>query len=614
MHNFDLKKIFVVNYVILILFVLYVFYSFPLRQEIEDRVTNLKLQVAPYLDDVSEVVVVAIDQKSISKIESPGVSDITYRGLTKIVDAALAKEAKLVIPLLHTQVFNPQAPERKIFLEHFSNKSKVIMGLFDIKEHGGFLTNEKNPQLGTAGVGYSFRTQQVRDIPFVNKKEPIPTLLYQVANAIQPEIIAPLQKTLPKNENGHLVFPIHYFPNSRITTVSAQEVLTSRTLGQTLKNKIVLIGYTDFRPFVGRVTEPTFVNTPLHNSPDETRYGSPLVYVHAIAIENLLDNSWLRSSPFWIVALQAATAILVVYALWRFGTVVAVLGFVVFALGWFGFEALFVGIMNLNLSYADFIAFSFISTLTGALRTLEQDAKQRLQEESEQQTRKDLMNLQSYFLDKFAYALSDVNQSILGTLMQHEAVLTELNRDVYDKLRFSSLELEDYLTSIKKVSQISSPRAIKVNFQPCLVSGAIKKTMARHANKVAERSQTIDLDVSQDATIMTDEVLLMQILDNLLSNAIKYSPLKSMIKIKTWVGAKYVTIRIIDQGPGLKPGEEKRIFEKFYRIKDDQVYQIKGHGLGLYLSRYFAGLINSAVDVEPHSGIGATFFVRIPKK
>ena len=88
-----------------------------------------------------------------------------------------------------------------------------------------------------------------------------------------------------------------------------------------------------------------------------------------------------------------------------------------------------------------------------------------------------------------------------------------------------------------------------------------------------------------------DSVLIEQVLLNLLDNALKYTPPGSPLALTAWATAEAVTVEVADRGPGLPPGEEQRIFEKFYRVQGSA--QPSGTGLGLTICR---GL------VEAHGG------------
>ena len=78
--------------------------------------------------------------------------------------------------------------------------------------------------------------------------------------------------------------------------------------------------------------------------------------------------------------------------------------------------------------------------------------------------------------------------------------------------------------------------------------------------------------------VAIDDVLIEQVLVNLLDNALKYTPAGSPIDIVATAMDGTVTIEVADRGPGLPPGEEDKVFEKFYRGRADGQ---RGAGLGL---------------------------------
>ena len=101
----------------------------------------------------------------------------------------------------------------------------------------------------------------------------------------------------------------------------------------------------------------------------------------------------------------------------------------------------------------------------------------------------------------------------------------------------------------------------------------------------------------------------MQILVNLLGNAIRYSPEGSEVWLRIEQDDKFSRVIVADQGEGLDPDEQARVFAKFERLgrKGDG-----GSGLGLYISRRLAETMNGALRVESAKGQGARFILELP--
>ena len=83
------------------------------------------------------------------------------------------------------------------------------------------------------------------------------------------------------------------------------------------------------------------------------------------------------------------------------------------------------------------------------------------------------------------------------------------------------------------------------------------------------------------------------------------------IKITTEDDEKWVYITIEDDGKGISQEDLDNIFEKFYRVKDDESHKIKGSGLGLYLVKYFIELHQGMISVESNLNEGTKFLIKL---
>jgi signal transduction histidine kinase len=112
--------------------------------------------------------------------------------------------------------------------------------------------------------------------------------------------------------------------------------------------------------------------------------------------------------------------------------------------------------------------------------------------------------------------------------------------------------------------------------------------------------------------VAADESQLRQVLDNLLDNAIKYSPSGGDVRLAVEAVDGAVRFSIADQGLGIPPAEQERIFEKFYRLDPDMTGGVGGTGLGLYIARELVRRVDGRIWVEPNVGGGSVFRVEIP--
>ena len=112
--------------------------------------------------------------------------------------------------------------------------------------------------------------------------------------------------------------------------------------------------------------------------------------------------------------------------------------------------------------------------------------------------------------------------------------------------------------------------------------------------------------------IIADPVHITNVLHNLTDNALKYSNAHPTITISTEIYDKYLIIRIVDQGLGIKKEHLKLIFDKFYRVPTGNVHNVKGFGLGLYYVKLIVDAHHGEIHVKSIPNKGTTFTIKLP--
>lgn len=102
------------------------------------------------------------------------------------------------------------------------------------------------------------------------------------------------------------------------------------------------------------------------------------------------------------------------------------------------------------------------------------------------------------------------------------------------------------------------------------------------------------------------------VLENLVSNAVKYSPEGGTIRIIGRVDGDYAVISVTDQGIGIAPDEQSKLFYRFYRVDNRLRRETQGAGLGLYLSRAIVESQGGKIWVESQPGRGSRFSFSVP--
>lgn len=106
--------------------------------------------------------------------------------------------------------------------------------------------------------------------------------------------------------------------------------------------------------------------------------------------------------------------------------------------------------------------------------------------------------------------------------------------------------------------------------------------------------------------------MLQMAINNLLENAVKYTPEDKAITIKLNRKADAVVLQVIDEGPGIAEEEKRKVFNKFYRIGNEETRKTKGTGLGLYLTGKIVGQHRGRILIKDNKPQGAIFEVSLP--
>ena len=111
--------------------------------------------------------------------------------------------------------------------------------------------------------------------------------------------------------------------------------------------------------------------------------------------------------------------------------------------------------------------------------------------------------------------------------------------------------------------------------------------------------------------LRSDKTGLASVIQNLLENAVKYAPKSSPIILQmSSLGGK-LQLRIIDEGPGIPDAEKKAVFEKFYRLGNEETRSATGTGLGLYIVEQVVESQGGKIQLSDNQPSGAIFDILI---
>src|SRR5688572_23377078 len=142
-----------------------------------------------------------------------------------------------------------------------------------------------------------------------------------------------------------------------------------------------------------------------------------------------------------------------------------------------------------------------------------------------------------------------------------------------------------------------------------VIQDALKNT----SGALHEKQGSISCDLNaRQFSIEADRLHLTNVLYNLIDNAIKYAQVAPHIVIRTSDSQKSICIEIEDNGIGIHPDNQKRVFQKFYRVPTGNVHDVKGFGIGLNYVKTIVEAHKGNIKLESELGKGSVFRISLP--
>lgn len=155
-------------------------------------------------------------------------------------------------------------------------------------------------------------------------------------------------------------------------------------------------------------------------------------------------------------------------------------------------------------------------------------------------------------------------------------------------------------------------QSLQIHLAPTDINELIGEQYQQFLPLAHQKRQTLSLDLDPALPILqVDGHRMEQIIGNLIHNACKYTPEQGEITLSTKKGDQEAIISVLDNGEGIVFGEEKRIFEFFYRNPTHRKIH-QGMGIGLALARQLAEAHQGKLSVENNSPTGSIFTLRLP--
>ncbi len=257
---------------------------------------------------------------------------------------------------------------------------------------------------------------------------------------------------------------------------------------------------------------------------------------------------------------------------------------------------------------------AYSRALEGKSRSLEQ-ATAELRAANEQL--QSLDRLKDDFMSSVTHELRTPLTSIraLAELMQDDADMSPAQRQQFVGIIVAETErLTRLVNQVLDMAKIESGHA-EWHVAPVDMRALVQRAVATTAEVFRERAAQVEVQLPDEAPVLqADPDRILQVLLNLLSNAAKFVPSPGgRVQVRLVPDAQGVTVCVQDNGPGVQPGHEAMIFDRFHQT-DLGVQVAHGTGLGLPISRHIAEHFGGRLWLEPSAQPGACFCFWLPRQ
>ncbi|SFR53287.1 Signal transduction histidine kinase [Robiginitalea myxolifaciens] len=202
-------------------------------------------------------------------------------------------------------------------------------------------------------------------------------------------------------------------------------------------------------------------------------------------------------------------------------------------------------------------------------------------------------------------------QGYIETLQMKDAELDAAEREVYlNKINTSGIRLSKLVAQLFEYSRLEA-KQIEPVMEPFLLSELLNDIHRDYQVLAKKKDVQLALEIpEQDPLVFADISLVERAIQNLMDNAMKFTPDGGVVRMRLKSGKEAVEVCIADSGPGIAPGQEALIFERYRQSKTGK--EKEGAGLGLAIVRKIMELHNATIKVLSPPEQGASFSFSLP--
>lgn len=194
--------------------------------------------------------------------------------------------------------------------------------------------------------------------------------------------------------------------------------------------------------------------------------------------------------------------------------------------------------------------------------------------------------------------------------LHEDKKITGESKENVEKIDISAKQLDLLIADMLDVSRIEQGRMKfeMANVDPKDIVMEVVDSLKFNAK---DKGLDLSTEIESSSTIYTDSGRLKQVLVNIIGNALKYTK-EGEVKVRLFVEKGVLNIRVSDTGIGMDSETQQKLFHKFYRAKSKDMENVRGTGLGLWITKKLVENMNGQISVESIKGVGTHFVISFP--
>ncbi|MBN1887307.1 MAG: HAMP domain-containing protein [Thermoflexales bacterium] len=225
---------------------------------------------------------------------------------------------------------------------------------------------------------------------------------------------------------------------------------------------------------------------------------------------------------------------------------------------------------------------------------------------------KELDAIKSQFVATVSHDLRSPLTYMRGytTMLPMVGPLNDKQSEYIDKISNGIQQMTDLIEDLLDLGRIEA--RVGLQRQLCILGEVVTEVCEELRSYAIAKGLNLQVEIDTRRSLQADPALLKRAMTNLLDNAIKYTPSGGTVLVGLTEQSDSLILRFKDNGIGIAPGDQARLFERFYRVKRRDTSDIKGSGLGLAIVKSIAEWHGGRVWVDSQLGAGSTFYMAIP--